>query len=74
MELFIYNNSMTEIKTDRLVLRKPTTKEEKLSICKQIGNWEVVKWLNHAPYPYTYKDCENFLIKIKIMNFLSLFF
>ena len=36
MELFIYNNSMTEIKTDRLILRKPTTKEEKLSICKQI--------------------------------------
>ena len=69
MELFIYNNSMTEIKTDRLVLRKPTTKEEKLSICKQIGNWEVVKWLSHAPYPYTYKDCENFLIKNKDNEF-----
>ena len=74
MELFIYNNSMTEIKTDRLVLRKPTTKEEKLSICKQIGNWEVVKWLSHAPYPYTYKDCENFLIKNKDNEFsLSIF-
>ena len=69
MELFIYNNSMTEIKTDRLILRKPTTKEEKLSICKQIGNWEVVKWLSHAPYPYTYKDCENFLIKNKDNEF-----
>ncbi len=52
---------MIEIKTDRLILKKPKSKQDKISLVSQIGNWEIVKWLSIAPYPYTYKDCENYL-------------
>ena len=56
---------MIEIKTDRLILKKPKTKQDKLLLVSQIGDWEVVKWLATVPYPYTYNDCEDYL---KISN------
>tara|TARA_B100001013_G_scaffold342647_1_gene268936 strand:- start:2561 stop:3130 length:570 start_codon:yes stop_codon:yes gene_type:complete len=43
---------MIEIKTDRLILKKPKNKDEDLLI-SQIGNWDVAKWLSNVPYPYT---------------------
>ena len=52
---------MIEIKTDRLILKKPKSKQDILSIVSQIGDWEVVKWLAMVPYPYTYNDCESYL-------------
>jgi len=52
---------MIEIKTDRLILKKPKSKQDIISIVSQIGDWEVVKWLAMVPYPYTYNDCEDYL-------------
>ena len=52
---------MIEIKTDRLILKKPKSKQDILSIVSQIGDWEVIKWLAMVPYPYTYNDCESYL-------------
>ena len=53
---------MIEIKTDRLILKKPKSKQDILSIASQIGDWEVVKWLANVPYPYTYNNCEDYLL------------
>ena len=53
---------MIEIKTDRLILKKPKTKQDKLLLVSQIGDWEVVKWLANVPYPYTYDDLEDYLL------------
>ena len=52
---------MTEIHTDRLILRKAISGQEKISLVSQVGYWEVVKWLATVPYPYTYNDCEDYL-------------
>ena len=62
---------MIEIKTDRLILKKPKSKQDIISIVSQIGDWEVVKWLARVPYPYTYNDCEDYL-KISNNNELAL--
>ena len=43
---------MNEIKTNRLVLKKPTKKINKKSIVSQIGDWEVAKWLSDVPLIY----------------------
>ena len=51
---------MTEIKTDRLVLKKPRRKD-KQSIVSQIGDWEVAKWLSEVPYPYTDGDADDWI-------------
>ena len=51
---------MTEIKTERLVLKKPRHKD-KQSIVSQIGDWEVVKWLSEVPYPYTEDDADDWI-------------
>ena len=53
---------MPEIHTDRLILRKAISKQDKISLVSQIGDWEVVKWLANVPYPYTYNDCEDYLL------------
>ena len=53
---------MTEIHTDRLILRKAISKQDKISLVSQIGDWEVVKWLANVPYPYTYNDCEDYFL------------
>ena len=62
---------MLEIHTDRLILRKAISKQDKRSLVSQIGDWEVVKWLARVPYPYTYNDCEDYL-KISNNNELAL--
>ena len=46
---------MMEIKTERLVLKKPEHKD-KQSIIFRIGNWEVTKRLSGVHYPYTEND------------------
>ena len=53
---------MTEIHTDRLILRKAISGQEKISLVSQAGDWEVVKWLANVPYPYTYDDLEDYLL------------
>jgi len=53
---------MTEIHTDRLILRKTISEQEKISLVSQVGDWEVVKWLANVPYPYTYDDLEDYLL------------
>ena len=53
---------MPEIHTDRLILRKAISKQDKISLVSQIGDWEVVKWLANVPYPYTYNDCEDYFL------------
>ena len=51
---------MTEIRTKRLVLKKPRYRD-KQSIVSQIGDWEVVKWLSQVPYPYTEADADDWI-------------
>ena len=51
---------MTEITTERLVLKKPRHKD-KQSIVSQIGDWEVAKWLSEVPYPYTDSDADDWI-------------
>ena len=46
---------MNQIKTKRLVLKKPTKKINTKLIASQMGDWEVAKWLSDVPYPYTEK-------------------
>ena len=54
---------MNQIKTKRLVLKKPNKINTKL-IASQIGDWEVAKWLSDVPYPYTEKKAEEWLTNI----------
>jgi len=55
---------MSQIKTKRLVLKKPSKKINKKLIVSQIGDWEVAKWLSGVPYPYTEKKAEEWLHNI----------
>ena len=55
---------MNQIKTKRLVLKKPTKKTNKKLIVSQIGDWEVVKWLSGVPYHYTEQKAEEWLNNI----------
>jgi len=55
---------MNQIKTKRLVLKKPTIKTNKKLIVSQIGDWEVAKWLSGVPYPYTEQKAEEWLNNI----------
>ena len=58
---------MNQIKTKRLVLKKPTKKTNKKLIVSQIGDWEVAKWLSGVPYPYTEKKAEEWLHNICLL-------
>ena len=55
---------MNQIRTKRLILRKPTKKISKQLIVSQIGDWEVTKWLSGVPYPYTEERAEEWLNNI----------
>ena len=55
---------MNQIKTKRLVLKKPTKKRNKKLIVSQIGDWEIAKWLSGVPYPYTEQKAEEWLNNI----------
>lgn len=61
---------MNQIKTKRLVLKKPTKKINKKSIVSKIGDWEVAKWLSGVPYPYTEKKAEEWLNNINYDDLL----
>ena len=64
---------MTKITTERLVLRKPSH-NDKSALIKQIGLWDVAKWLTRVPYPYTKSDADEFLQTTKDQTFnLSIF-
>ena len=64
---------MTKITTERLVLRKPSH-NDKSALIKQIGVWDVAKWLTRVPYPYTKSDADEFLQTTKDQTFnLSIF-
>ena len=51
---------MTEIRTERLVLKKPRHNDKQL-IVSQIGDWEVAKWLSTVPHPYTENDADEWI-------------
>jgi len=53
---------MTEITTNRLVLRKAITDTEKNSLVYLLNEWDVARWLTNVPYPYTYDDLEDYLL------------
>ncbi len=55
---------MNQIRTKRLILKKPTKKINKQLIVSQIGDWEVAKWLSGVPYPYTEERAEEWLNNI----------
>ncbi len=55
---------MNQIRTKRLILKKPTKKINKQLIVSQIGDWEVIKWLSEVPYPYTEERAEEWLNNI----------
>ena len=54
---------MNQIKTKRLVLKKPKKINTEL-IASQIGDWGVAKWLSDVPYPYTEQKAEEWLANI----------
>ena len=59
---------MTEITTERLILRKATSRD-KSTLIREIGAWDVAKWLTRVPYPYTEHHADEFLNIIKDQPF-----
>jgi RimJ/RimL family protein N-acetyltransferase len=59
---------MNQIKTKRLVLKKPVKTINKKLIASQIGDWQVAKWLSDVPYPYTEQNAEEWLTNINHDN------
>jgi len=51
---------MKEIKTKRLVLRKPDN-SNKQDLINQIGNINVSQWLSNVPFPYTMEHADQWL-------------
>lgn len=52
------------LKTPRLVLRPPADRDAG-PLARLLNNWNVVKDLSKAPYPYTLGDAEAFLDRIR---------
>jgi RimJ/RimL family protein N-acetyltransferase len=48
------------ISTARLVLR-PIRAADAEAICRQIGDWEVMRWLSQPPWPYSLQDAIDFI-------------
>jgi len=44
--------------TERLEIRKLAI-NDKQALIKEIGNWEVAKYLANVPFPYSDDDAEN---------------
>jgi RimJ/RimL family protein N-acetyltransferase len=59
---------MTEITTKRLILRQATSRD-KSNLVREIGAWDVAKWLTRVPYPYTEHHADEFLHIIKDQPF-----
>jgi RimJ/RimL family protein N-acetyltransferase len=51
---------MTELKTERLVL-KPPTDGDKHALVEHLNDFEVVRWLSNVPHPYTLLDAEEWI-------------
>jgi RimJ/RimL family protein N-acetyltransferase len=51
---------MTELKTQRLVL-KPATDEDKHAIAERLDDLDVARWLSNVPHPYTLSDAEEWI-------------
>ena len=52
---------MFEIKTKRLVLKRPDKSINKKLFASLVGQWDIAKWLSDVPYPYTEKHAEKFI-------------
>ena len=52
---------MFEIKTKRLVLKRPDKSINKKLFASLVGEWDIAKWLSDVPYPYTEKYAEKFI-------------
>ena len=52
---------MFEIKTKRLVLKRPDKSINKKLFASLVGEWDIAKWLSDVPYPYTEKHAEKFI-------------
>jgi [ribosomal protein S5]-alanine N-acetyltransferase len=50
------------LETERLKLRPPETRDVS-AIASQMADWDVVKNLARAPYPYTEDDARGFLVR-----------
>tara|TARA_B100000475_G_C14963592_1_gene300939 strand:+ start:395 stop:901 length:507 start_codon:yes stop_codon:yes gene_type:complete len=50
-----------EIKTKRLVLKRPDKSINKKLFASLVGEWDIAKWLSDVPYPYTEKHAEKFI-------------
>jgi RimJ/RimL family protein N-acetyltransferase len=48
------------LKTQRLVLRPPTS-EDKHAIVERLNDFEVARWLSNVPHPYTLADAEEWI-------------
>ena len=52
---------MFEIKTKRLVLKRPDKSINNKLFASLVGDWDIAKWLSDVPYPYTEKDAQKFI-------------
>ena len=51
---------MTEIQTERLILRHPVEADIP-TLVTQLNDYEVAKWLSQVPYPYTRTDADEWI-------------
>jgi RimJ/RimL family protein N-acetyltransferase len=56
---------MLPIETHRLVLRALVPEDARV-VANLVGNWNVVRWLARAPFPYTIADAEAFIVDATI--------
>ena len=52
---------MFEIKTKRLVLKRPDKSINNKLFASLVGDWDIAKWLSDVPYPYTEKHAQKFI-------------
>ena len=52
---------MVEIKTKRLVLKRPDKSINNKLFASLVGDWDIAKWLSDVPYPYTEKHAQKFI-------------
>ena len=52
---------MFEIKTKRLVLKRPDKSINNKLFASLVGDWNIAKWLSDVPYPYTEKHAQKFI-------------
>ena len=52
---------MFEIKTKRLVLKRPNKSINNKLFASLVGDWNIAKWLSDVPYPYTENHAQKFI-------------